>query len=183
MFDPRTRARLAALPADALEILHGTLEDLARDISEAIHIAENRQTEVDKIRRRRADIGAATPMLATYLQSGMTEPAALRACAQQTGIELEDLAEVCLMLARQMCRRFDDRRLRRAIMKRVALGWTDAEIAAKTINPRTGKPYHPKSINRIQRQERQKARKLREVGGEIVAVDAALDATGAAGGQ
>jgi len=79
-----------------------------------------------------------------------------------TGLEEESLW-VAMPQAINKKKRHERRQEDAKILRMRANGLKDHEIAERIINPKTGKPYHPKSINRRIRQilDRQKIAALR----------------------
>ena len=136
------------LPPDAIRKVAHDARTLASKLDDAAAVKERRlrnAAAVRKNRRRRRDI---IGIMAEYIKSGMSPGQAAHATATQAALEPERLEPLLAQAARLADRKHLDTRNRR-IAQLARSGLKDKEIAAQCTNPKTGKPLHPKSVNRI----------------------------------
>ncbi len=140
---------ITALPLSSLKPLAEWHRSMANHLADAVKNKESYQAILDRLSARRKSKTREVDILTTYLANGNSPDQALRATAAASGL---DQARLLPLLPAAIGRARQAGRLKRnrEIMQRVATGWTDAEIGARF-------GLHPKSVNRIIKEQREKA--------------------------
>nr|BDD44521.1 hypothetical protein 20 [Moraxellaceae bacterium] len=114
-----------ALPPPDKLGLADYLESLAQSLRMSAQEQARKSDARDRARRHRARIKDAREVLRAYLRQGLDAARAVQVAEQQTGLEPETLHAWAMTDAPAIARE----KRNRAIMQKVALGWTNAEIA------------------------------------------------------
>jgi len=139
---------LLMLPPDALRRAANDARKMATRLDRAADLKDHRHNNRIAVRRHRAKRAGETEVLAAHMAAGMSPGQALRAAAQESGLEPQRLQPLLTKALGLVNRRNLEIRNRK-MMKLARRGLTDNEIGNKCINPKTGNPLHPKSVNRI----------------------------------
>lgn len=125
---------------------------MASRLDRAADLKDHRHNNRTAVRRHRLKRAGETEVLAAHMAAhmaaGMSPDQALRAAAQESGLEPQQLQPLLTKALGLVNRRNLEIRNRK-MMKLARRDLTDNEIGNKCINPKTGKPLHPKSVNRI----------------------------------
>lgn len=137
------------LPPNEIKKAAGKARKLADELDRHAMRKDQRLTNNAAVHRHRQKGRHLGDVLAAYITSGLAEDAACRIVAGQCSLTTEQIRRNTLPTVRKMIARRQTRIRTREILMLAHKGLQDAEIAARVINPRTGKNYHPKAINRI----------------------------------
>lgn len=117
---------IMAIPLPDKDGLADYLETLAQELRLSADLERKRENETARVRKHRGRVKSARDMLKGYLWQGLDAGRAILTVEQQTGINPDTLHAWAMKDAPAVAR---DKR-NRAIMQKVALGWTNAQLAA-----------------------------------------------------
>ena len=139
---------ISMLPPSEIKRAAKDAERLAADLFRQAGRKHRAQLTNARVKRHRARQLTVTKTMVQYLAAGMSPDQAVRAMQKMTALEPDQL-QAFVPQALRIFKRKTVQVRHRSMVLLARKGLTDKTIAKRFINPRTGKNYHPKAVNRI----------------------------------